>query len=107
MAKRIFLNAKVHVSLKTVPRHRLHIRIALGSNCIMIGRRADMRTHSSIKWSSSFCVDASSIMFSGVVRTIFNAKDEGFVEVDCKRCIDITAGINLLLSSSLYFLETG
>lgn len=57
------------VSEKTVPFHRFQIQPDEGSNCIMIGRRALVRTDSSIKSSSSLVVEAFSMMASGVVKT--------------------------------------
>lgn len=44
-----------------------------GSNCKMNGRRAVVRTLSSIKSSNSFIVDACSMIDSGVVKTMCNA----------------------------------
>ena len=43
----------------------------------MIGFRAEVRTLSSMRESKSFCVDACSIMVSGVVNTMGSAIDEG------------------------------
>ena len=47
-----------------------------GSNCIMIGRLALVRTLSSMRSSNRFCVDACSIMDSGVVKTMLRAVED-------------------------------
>mmetsp|Transcript_308 Transcript_308/g.509 ORF Transcript_308/g.509 Transcript_308/m.509 type:complete len:89 (-) Transcript_308:464-730(-) len=65
-----------HVSEKTVPLHRLHIQPDEGSNCIMTGYRADVRTDSSIRSSSSILVEACSITEEGVVNTMPRRVDE-------------------------------
>jgi len=59
-----------HVSLKIVHFHRFQIHPDDGSNCIMIGRRADVLTDSSMRSSKRFCVDACSMIASGVVSTM-------------------------------------
>ena len=63
----------MHVShVKEVARAYIytHIQPELGSNCIMTGCLADVRTDSSMRSSSRFCVLVSSKMASGVVSTL-------------------------------------
>jgi hypothetical protein len=79
-AHAMFLTQDVHVSAKIVPVQRLHIQPLDGSNCIMIGRRADVRTDSSIRSSNKLTVDACSMIDSGVVSTICNADDDDDVD---------------------------
>ena len=63
-----------HVSLNIVPFQHFHIHPDDGSNCLIIGHHDDMRVLSSIKSSNSFCVDACSIIDSGVFKTIYKGK---------------------------------
>ena len=74
-AHAIFRTHEVQVSAKMVPDQRLQIHPLDGSNCIMIGLRADVRTDSSMRSSNRLIVDACSMIDSGVVRTICNADD--------------------------------
>ena len=74
-AHAMFRTHDVHVSAKMVPDHRLQIHPLDGSNCIMIGLRADVLTDSSMRSSSRLIVDACSMIDSGVVRTICKADD--------------------------------
>ena len=68
----IFLRNVRHVSEKTVPFHLRHIHPEEGSNCIMIGFRAAVRTDSLMRSSNSTVVDACSMTEDGVVNTIRN-----------------------------------
>ena len=66
----IFLTNVRHVSEKTVPFHLRHIHPEEGSNCIMTGFRADVRTDSLMRSSNRTVVDACSMTEDGVVNTI-------------------------------------
>lgn len=83
----MFLAQEVHVSAKTVPVQRRQIHPLEGSNCIMIGRLALVRTLSSIRSSSRLTVEACSMMASGVVRTMWRAvgEDNDDKDVDVER----------------------
>ena len=81
----------LHVSLKTVPFHLLHIHPEDGSNCIMTVLRGMDRTDSSMRSSSRILVDACSIMLLGVVKTMLRAvadddDDDDEEEDGCIRC---------------------
>jgi len=67
---------EVHVSEKTVPCHLLQIQPLEGSNCIIMGLRALVRTLSLIRSSNKFTVEACSIIDSGVVKTMCRAVEE-------------------------------
>lgn len=67
----ILLTHESQVSENMVPFQRFHIQPLLGLNCSMIGRRALVRTDSSIRSSSSFSVLACSNTDSGVVNTMY------------------------------------
>ena len=73
----MLLTQESQVSEKMVPRQRFQIQPDDGSNCIMMGPLALVLTLSSIKRSSRFCVEACSIIDSGVVSTIRREEDEG------------------------------
>jgi len=78
----MFRAHEVHVSAKTVPFHRRQIQPLEGSNCIMMGRRALVRTLSLMRSSSRLTVEASSIIDSGVVNTKCRAVAEDEEESD-------------------------
>lgn len=103
--KHINLPQDIHVSAKTVPFHRRQIQPLEGSNCIIMGRLALVRTLSSMRSSRRLTVDACSMMDCGVVKTIcravgeFNGEDRndrvegtplGFwcTFFRCERCLD-------------------
>uniref|UniRef100_A0A7S4J0Z1 Uncharacterized protein n=1 Tax=Odontella aurita TaxID=265563 RepID=A0A7S4J0Z1_9STRA len=72
-AKNMFRMQLNQVSLKTVPLHLLQIHPLDGLNCIIMGFRAEVLTLSSMRSSSKFCVEACSMILSGVVTTILSA----------------------------------
>jgi len=72
-ARTIFRTQVSHVSLKIVPFHLLQIHPLEGSNCIIIGFRAEVRTLSLINSSSRTLVETCSMTEAGVVNTIFKA----------------------------------
>jgi len=91
-AKIMFLAQDIQVSANTVPVHRRHIHPLEGSNCIMMGRRALVRTLSSMRSSNRFTVDACSIMAWGVVNTMCSAVGDATDdsdEEDLNECNDL------------------
>ena len=82
VANNTFLAQEIQVSAKTVPFHRRHIQPLEGSNCIMIGRRALVRTLSLIRSSSRLTVEACSMIDSGVVNTMCRAVGDDIADKD-------------------------
>lgn len=86
-AYNILLTQESHVSLKMVPRHLFQIQPDEGLNCIIMGPRALVRTLSSISTSRRFCVDACSMIDSGVVNTICRCTEDERRVLGNKLCL--------------------